>query len=126
MREPYPVISIGMAELRLLDFNGTRVSMVVGERTVLVCVSEIGKTFTRTQQPSRWLATKQAKELINQVSGKRRIRKEALVIVRRGGVINGTWMYPEIAVAYTTWLSPEAGDWCGARIREIMKVKTSK
>lgn len=100
--------------------------MVVGERTVLVCVSEIGKTFTRTQQPSRWLATKQAKELMNQVSGKRRIRKEALVIVRRGGIINGTWMYSEVAVAYAAWLSPETGEWCNARIREIMRAKTSK
>lgn len=100
--------------------------MVVGERTVLVCVSEIGKTFGRARQPSRWQATKQAKELVRQVSGTRRIHMESLVIVRRGGVINGTWMYSEVAVAYAAWLSPEAGEWCNARIREIMRAKTSK
>lgn len=115
-----------MAELRILDFNGIRVPMVVGERTVLICVSEIGKNFGRAWQPCRWLATKKAKELVRQVSGTRRIRMESLVIVRRGGVINGTWMFPEVTVAYITWLSPEAGNWCGARIREIMKANTSK
>ncbi|MEB3373861.1 hypothetical protein SFC43_13435 [Bacteroides sp. CR5/BHMF/2] len=50
-----------MAELRILDFNGTQVSFVVGGRTVLVCVSELSKSLTKAQQPSRWLATKQAK-----------------------------------------------------------------
>ena len=100
--------------------------MVVGERTVLVCVSEIGKTFGRAWQPCRWLATKKSRELVKQVSGTRRIRMESLVIVRRGGVINGTWMYSEVAVAYAAWLSPEAGEWCNARIREIMRAKTSK
>lgn len=115
-----------MAELRILDFNGTRVPIVVGERTVLVCVSEIGKTFGRVWQPCRWLATKQAKEFVRQVSGARRIRMESLVIVRRGGVINGTWMYSEVAVAYAAWLSPEAGKWCGARMREIIRGKITK
>lgn len=115
-----------MAELRVLDFNGASISMVIGERTVLVCASEIGKAFDGPRQPCRWLATKQAKELVRQVSLARRIRMESLVIVRHGGVINGTWMYAEVAVAYAAWLSPQAGEWCGARVREIMKAKTTK
>lgn len=115
-----------MAELRILDFNGTRVPVVVGERTVLVCVSEIGKTFGRAWQPCRWLATQKAKELVRQVSGTRRIRVESLVIVRQGGVINGTWMYSEVAVAYAKWLSPQAGEWCGARVKEIMRGEITK
>lgn len=112
-----------MAEVINLDFNGTQVPMVVEGRTILVCVSEISRAFGRARQPSRWQATKQAKELVRQVSGTRRIHMESLVIVRRGGVINGTWMYSEVAVAYATWLSPEAGEWCGARIKEIMRVR---
>ncbi|WP_373168136.1 KilA-N domain-containing protein [Bacteroides cellulosilyticus] len=115
-----------MAELRILDFNGTRVSFVVGGRTVLVCVSELSRAFGRARQPSRWLATRQAKEIVRQVSGKRRIRMESLVIVRRGGVINGTWMYAEVAVAYAEWLSPEIGKNCNEGIKEIIGVKTSK
>ena len=51
---------------------------------------------------------------------------ESLVIVRRGGVINGTWMYSEVAVAYAAWLSPEAGEWCGARVKEIMRGEITK
>lgn len=57
---------------------------------------------------------------------KRRIRMESLVIVRRGGVINGTWMYAEVAVAYAEWLSPEIGKNCNEGIKEIIGVKTSK
>lgn len=67
-----------------------------------------------------------AKELVRQVSGTRRIRMESLVIVRRGGVINGTWMHSEVAVAYAKWLSPRAGEWCGARVKEIMRAKITK
>ena len=115
-----------MAELRILDFNGTRVPMVVGERTVLVCVSEISKAFGRARQPCRWLATKKAKELVRQVSWTRRIRKEALVTVRRGGVINGTWMYSEVAVVYAAWLSPQAGEWCGARSKGDNERETNR
>lgn len=51
---------------------------------------------------------------------------ESLVIVRRGGVINGTWMYSEVAVAYAAWLSPQAGEWCGARISEVMRGEITK
>lgn len=114
-----------MAELRILDFNGTQVSFVVGGRTVLVCVSELSKPLTKAQQPSRWLATKQAKEFIRQISQMKRIQVESLVTVRRGGVINGTWMYSEVAEAYATWLSLEFGNWCGARVREMISAKTS-
>lgn len=105
-----------MAELRILDFNGTRVSFVVGGRTVLVCVSELSKSLSNAKQPSRWLATKQAKDLIRQISQIKRIQAESLVNVRHGGVINGTWMYAEIAVAYAEWLSPEMGKSCSEGI----------
>lgn len=115
-----------MAELRILDFNGTRVSFVVGGRTVLICVSELSKSLTKAQQPSRWLATKQAKELIRQISQMKRIQVESLVNVRHGGVINGTWMYAEVAMAYAEWLSPEIGKNCSEGIKEVIGVNTSK
>lgn len=115
-----------MAELRILDFNGTRVSFVVGRRIVLVCVSELSKSLSNAKQPSRWLATKQAKDLIRQISQNKRIQAESLVNVRHGGVINGTWMYAEIAVAYAEWLSPEMGKSCSEGIQEVIRVETSK
>lgn len=114
-----------MAELKTLDFNGTRVSFVIGERTVLVCATEIGKTFTDKQRPSRWLSTRQAKELLKRISQLKRIQMETLVTVRTGGIIHGTWMYADIAVAYATWLSPQAGDWCDAKIKELIRLKRS-
>lgn len=125
MTEPYPVTRDEMAELRILDINGVRVPVVVDGRMALVCVSELCRSAARTQQPSRWLATKAARELVTRVSLVKRMPKESLVIYRQGGVLDGTWMYREVAVAYITWLSPGLGEICHSRIMEIIKPKTS-
>lgn len=114
-----------MAELRILDINGVRVPVVVGGRTALVCVSELCRPAARTRQPSRWLATKAARELVTRVSLVKRMPKESLVIYRQGGVLDGTWMHREVAVAYITWLSPGLGEICHSRIMEFIKPKTS-
>ncbi len=60
------------------------------------------------KQPSDWTKTKSAKEYISYVSSVRNILRTELVVVRQGGIDEqGTWIHPDLANDFASWLSVE-------------------
>lgn len=41
--------------------------------------------------------------------------------VQKGGIGQGTWMHPDLAMEFARWLSPEFGIWCNRQIRRILR-----
>lgn len=58
-----------------------------------------------SRKPSEWLRTKQAQELINELSGNSRFGVDPINIIR-GGNSPGTFADEVLAVSYAGWLSP--------------------
>jgi hypothetical protein len=58
----------------------------------------------KRKDPQDWAKTKQAQEYIKFVSEATNIPVASLVVTRNGV---GTWVHPDLAIAYGTWLSPE-------------------
>jgi KilA-N domain len=58
----------------------------------------------KRKDPQHWVTTKQAQEYTKFVSEATGIPVADLIVTRNGV---GTWIHPDLAVAYGTWLSPE-------------------
>jgi KilA-N domain len=60
------------------------------------------------KQPSDWVRSKRAKEYIDYVAGIRGIPREKLVVSRAGNSEeSGTWLHPDLADPFSSWLSVE-------------------
>ncbi|SUB33340.1 Uncharacterized phage-encoded protein [[Pasteurella] mairii] len=46
-----------------------------------------------------------------------------LVIVRQGGIEQGTWLHPKLAVNFARWLSADFAVWCDLKIEELIKTQ---
>lgn len=59
--------------------------------------------------PTHWLQTKRAKAYLEYFSSVNGIPLTGLVMVRQGGTPEeqGTWIHPDLAIAFGTWLSVE-------------------
>lgn len=44
-----------------------------------------------------------------------------LVIVRQGGIAQGTWLHPKLAVNFARWLSADFAVWCDLKIDELIR-----
>lgn len=44
-----------------------------------------------------------------------------LVIIRQGGINQGTWLHPKLAVNFARWLSADFAVWCDLKIDELIK-----
>lgn len=44
-----------------------------------------------------------------------------LVIVRQGGITQGTWLHPKLAVNFARWLSADFAVWCDLKIDELIR-----
>lgn len=58
-----------------------------------------------SKKPSEWLRTKQAEELINELSGNSRLGQDVIKSVK-GGVSPGTFSHELLAISYAGWISP--------------------
>lgn len=58
-----------------------------------------------TKRPSVWLATKQSKELINELESQSQ-NSGSVLEVNNGGVSPGTFAHELLAVSYAGWISP--------------------
>jgi len=57
------------------------------------------------KKPSEWLRTKQAQELISELSGNSHLGQEVIKSVK-GGTTPGTFAHELLAVSYAGWISP--------------------
>ena len=48
------------------------------------------------------------------------LNEKQLVIVKNGGIGNGTWLHPKLAVDFARWLDPRFAVWCDEQIEQII------
>ena len=49
-----------------------------------------------------------------------------IIVTVRGGKSPGTWIHPDLVVAFARWLSPDFAVWCDRRIKELLQGNYSK
>jgi hypothetical protein len=99
-----------MANIILHQFQGIAVGLdkkdgYVNATKLCVAYNIVNGT---TKQPSDWTRSERAKRYIAYVSSIRSIPREQLVIAKSGNTDeSGTWVHPDLAIPFATWLSVE-------------------
>lgn len=111
-----------MNELLKYAYQGSEVTFSNGEN-VMVNATQMAKPFGHGKEPSYWLSTQQAKNMIEAISKSRNLDFADLQVVRNGAPENGggTWFHEDVALVFAQWLSPEFYVWCNDRIKELIK-----
>jgi len=104
--------------LQVFDYDGARISFDKDDE-VLVNATEMARYFGK--QPSDWTKNKQSQEFLDSLSTVRKISVTELIVVKQGGVTQGTWMHQDVAIEFARWLSPAFAIWCNDRIKELMQ-----
>jgi len=69
-----------------------------------------------------WLENQDTKEYISALAKYLNVPKERdLIKSKRGRFGGGTWLHPNLAVAFARWLSPDFGAWCDLQIDSILR-----
>jgi hypothetical protein len=85
--------------------------------TVMVNATEMSKRWNKS--PKDWLKTNMSEQIIDTISGRRKILPSDLVKVINGDR-GGTWFYEELALFFAQWLSMDFYFWCNDGIKEII------
>ncbi|ULJ64067.1 KilA-N domain-containing protein [Wielerella bovis] len=85
--------------------------------------TQIAKHFGKL--PKDYLKTESTREYIaaladNCVRRKILTNKNQLVIIKQGGVEQGTWLHPKLAIHFARWLDPKFAVWCDEQIEQIL------
>ena len=85
--------------------------------------TQIAKHFGKL--PKDYLKTEQTQEYISALADncvRRKIltNKNQLVIVKQGGLEQGTWLHPKLAIHFARWLDPRFAVWCDEQIEQIL------
>lgn len=108
------------SDMVAFPFNKELITFLSGETgPTMVNATEMAKAFG--EQPRNWLRTQQAKDYIKAYSTVKHICLTDLVIVKRGGNNQGTWLHSDLAIEFARWLSPEFSIWCNDIIKALMQ-----
>lgn len=100
------------------SYNGQAISFAQGEN-VMINATQMAKPFGKN--PKDFLKTQQTKEIVDEVSKRKKILLADIVKVVHGGNTRGTWMHEDLALIFAQWLSPQFYLWCNDRIKELMR-----
>ena len=110
-------MTAGKTALQVYQYEGSKITFSQG-MNVMVNATEMAKPFGKT--PKDWMANKSTKEFIDTLSAVRGIPLTGLVIVKQGGLGQGTWMHEDVALEFARWLSPRFGIWCNDVVRGLV------
>ena len=105
-------------------FNGNTITFAKRDDNggIMINATEMAKSFGHGKEPSFWLNTQQARNMINEISVTRNLDTADLVIVKQGGnpQEQGTWLQEDVALVFAQWLSPKFYLWCNDRIKGLL------
>lgn len=107
----------GETAIQKFSYDGQPIGFANGE-SVMVNASQMAKKFGKL--PKDWLKLQQTKDLLNALSGRKKILPSDLVQVINGNN-GGTWMHEDVALMFAQWLSPDFYIWCNDRIKELAR-----
>ena len=78
---------------------------------------KLPKDYLKSEQTQQYIST-----LAEKLSVRRKIltKENQVVIVKRGGIEQGTWLHPKLAVHFARWLDPKFAVWCDEQIEQIL------
>lgn len=111
-----------MNEVIQKSFNNLTVSFT---NTAYIQATEIAQHFGKL--PKDYLINKNTQSYIKALENKLKsdrgnliTEQNQLVMVKKGGNQQGTWLHPKLAIDFARWLSPEFAVWCDAQIEQIL------
>ena len=120
MKQNDKALVLNPSDMAVFPFHKKLITFLSGEcGPTVVNATEMAKAFGK--RPKDWLINKQAKEYISVYSTVRGIPLTDLVIVKRGGNNQGTWLHSDLAIEFARWLSPEFSIWCNDIIKALMQ-----
>lgn len=104
----------------VFTYNGSAITFASGNGNVMVNATEMAKPFGKLT--ADWLRLKATNDFISAFSTVKGIPISAMVQVIKGGNSSqGTFLYEDVALEFSRWLSPEFSIWCNDRIKELLK-----
>ena len=78
---------------------------------------KLPKDYLTTEQTQQYIAA-----LAESLSERTKILtdKNQLVIIKKGGAEQGTWLHPKLAIHFARWLDPRFAVWCDEQIEQIL------
>lgn len=111
--------------MKIQKFHYKNIDVLFDEMNFLDATS-IAKHFDKYVKD--YLKTAQTQDYISALAenlsvGNIILTANDLVIVRQGGVNQGTWLHPKLAVNFARWLSADFAVWCDLKIDELIKTQ---
>ena len=108
--------------MNIQSFNFNNISVAFRNDGYLHA-TQIAKHFGKL--PKDYLKTESTREYIaaladNCVRRKILTDKNQLVIIKQGGIEQGTWLHPKLAIHFARWLDPKFAVWCDEQIEQII------
>jgi hypothetical protein len=102
--------------IKTLSFGSTAVSFrqdgFLNATQIAAHFGKLPKDYLKTEQTQQYIAA-----LAESLSERTKILtdKNQLVIIKRGGAEQGTWLHPKLAIHFARWLDPRFAVWCDER-----------
>lgn len=115
-----------MNQVQSFNFGNIAVSFRAdGFLNATAIASHFGKQardYLKTEQTQQYITA-----LAENLSVKTKIltKENQIVIVKRGGSEQGTWLHPKLAVHFARWLDPKFAVWCDEQIEALLNGKVS-
>lgn len=104
---------------KIESYLGNQITFDKGDH-IMVNATEMAKPFRK--HVGHWLENASTKVFAESLARHRNSDLASLLIIKRGGPEQGSWMHEDLAIEFARWLSPEFGIWCNDRIKELMIV----
>jgi len=105
---------------RLFSYEGNEVTFRNSEGVAYVNATQMAKSFGK--RPNDYLNLPSTTELLEAITRKNGNAINQLIITKRGGNEQGTWLHETIALDFAQWLSVDFKLWCNDRIKELLTV----
>ena len=110
----------------VLNFGNTPVSFrqdgFLNATAIASHFGKLPKDYLKSEQTQQYISA-----LAENLSVRRKILTEEnqIVIVKRGGSEQGTWLHPKLAIHFARWLNPRFAVWCDEQIEILLNGKIS-
>ena len=107
--------------IKTLSFGSTAVSFrqdgFLNATQIAAHFGKLPKDYLKTEQTQQYIAA-----LAESLSERTKILtdKNQLVIVKKGGAEQSTWLHPKLAIHFARWLDPRFAVWCDEQIEQIL------
>ncbi len=118
--------TIKMNQVQSFNFGNIAVSFredgYLNATQIAAHFGKLPKDYLKTEQTQQYITA-----LAENLSVRRKIltKENQIVIVKRGGSEQGTWLHPKLAIHFARWLDPKFAVWCDEQIEALLNGKVS-